>query len=515
MSNQILHIFRKDVRHHRPEIVLSLIAWVAFAWRETGRINPWNNLSVEYEVLLSLLSALLPIAWVFLIVRVVHGETLVGDRQFWVTRPYEWKKLVAAKLLFILAFVNVPLLLLQIFLLRKAGFPVVPQISGLLQVQALWSVCVILPVITLAAVTASTGQFLLVVLGAVLYLIAAASLLRIVPHANAGVAGADSLAFSLAFLVGIGTSLAVVLWQYMRRITSGPRVLLLCAAVLILIIFAAMPYRYIINHMYPQPIAGQQPSVTLAFDRTRPAWHEGGFRERNNVHVWIPLLVSGIAHGSEVLVAGKMVSIQATGGQRWTSEWYGGSGQYLLPDTQRDQTILAIDKDFFERVKATSVRLHINFALLPRRAREKTRIVAQASGFAVPGNGRCSFSPIDKAAISCVFPLKSPSLLIATKWDEGTCWQQKTGNFTTGITFYGYISPLGAADTFDVSPIRTAPLFWMQGAYACSGTPLTFYSGWNSLQGFREEVEIDGIRLADYQLNDSLEDLDALGFTVP
>jgi len=30
---------------------------------------------------------------------VVHAESLVGDRQFWITRPYEWKKLLTAKAL--------------------------------------------------------------------------------------------------------------------------------------------------------------------------------------------------------------------------------------------------------------------------------------------------------------------------------------------------------------------------------------------------------------------------------
>lgn len=39
--------------------------------------------------------------WVFLTLRVVHGETLVGDRQWWVTKPYEWWKLLLAKELFL------------------------------------------------------------------------------------------------------------------------------------------------------------------------------------------------------------------------------------------------------------------------------------------------------------------------------------------------------------------------------------------------------------------------------
>ena len=62
------------------------------------------------------------IGWFLLIVRVVHEEVLASDRQFWVTRPYEWKKLLAAKVLFLVVFVNLPLFIVQMVLLSKAGF---------------------------------------------------------------------------------------------------------------------------------------------------------------------------------------------------------------------------------------------------------------------------------------------------------------------------------------------------------------------------------------------------------
>ena len=334
--------------------------------------------------------------WIFLIIRVVHGENLVGDRQFWVTRPYQWRKLLAAKLLFIVAFVNLPLFLVQIFLLIKDRFPVAPHIPALLWMQLLWLVFVILPAVTLATVTTGTGQLLLVVLGAVLLLIAAVSVLRLIP--NKGVLGANGLPSSLGFLVFIIASLAVVLWQYVRRRTAGARVVLLGAAVLIFLIFAATPYRKLINHLYPQPRTGQQLPVTLAFDPEKPASLGSGYPEKNKVHVRLPLLLSGMADGSQVLVAGKMVSIESPDGQKWTSNWY-GSDENFLPDVRRKQTTFTIDKDFFERVKATPVNVRMTFALFPKRARETTHVVAQAGGFAVPGGGRCSISPIDRTAI--------------------------------------------------------------------------------------------------------------------
>ena len=48
------------------------------------------------------------VAW-YLIARLIHAETLPGDRQFWITRPYRWQSLLGAKVLFVLVFLNLPM----------------------------------------------------------------------------------------------------------------------------------------------------------------------------------------------------------------------------------------------------------------------------------------------------------------------------------------------------------------------------------------------------------------------
>jgi hypothetical protein len=67
----------------------------------------------------------------------VHGESLVGDRQFWVTRPYDWKKLVVDKALFVLTFINLPLFVLDVFLLAKSGFRPSSHVPGPFWLQLL------------------------------------------------------------------------------------------------------------------------------------------------------------------------------------------------------------------------------------------------------------------------------------------------------------------------------------------------------------------------------------------
>src|SRR5579872_1708348 len=100
---QALHIFKKDTRHLRWEIAISLALLAVFAFTEA---LPDRKPSSHSEGL-TLLPAL---AWFFLITRVIQSEALTGDKQFWVTRPYSWKSLLAAKIFFLLAFITLPLM---------------------------------------------------------------------------------------------------------------------------------------------------------------------------------------------------------------------------------------------------------------------------------------------------------------------------------------------------------------------------------------------------------------------
>jgi hypothetical protein len=245
----------------------------------------------------------------------------------------------------------------------------------------------------------------------------------------------------------------------------------------------------------------------------KPVSNEGGYPEKNKVHVRIPLLMSGIANGYMVAVAGTTVSIEAPGGQHWSSGWR-GSGRILLPNRQHDHTDITINRDFFERVKSALVKVHITYALAPGRARKTIRIVPQGTQFTLPGEGRCSFSPIDPEDVACVFPLKAPLILVSVKSDETTCAprQDKTP-LPPGTMGYGWIWSLAVMGAeFGISPVIARPLSltdWGEvkardfHPRVCPGTPLTLFTNWEDLQRIRTELEIDGIRLADYQLNDA------------
>src|SRR4029077_3899793 len=164
---QILNIFKKDVRHYWHEGVVSIALMAAFAWYDprswanegvTGYAYEAGSFFFNSRFLSGLVDVLLPISWAFVIVRVIQGESLVGDRQFWVTRPYEWKRLLVAKILFILVFINFPLLVADVILLATAGFQPTHYVVGLLWMQAMIALCLLL-IAALATVTASVVQF--------------------------------------------------------------------------------------------------------------------------------------------------------------------------------------------------------------------------------------------------------------------------------------------------------------------------------------------------------------------
>src|SRR2546425_10973605 len=105
--SELLHILRKDLRRLRwPLIAWGLIVigrmivattGAAVAFGDIGLQLAMNNLSVLVTVIDLLMLALL-VSWL------VHDEPLAGVDAFWLTRPGDPPRLVAAKLLFAAGF---------------------------------------------------------------------------------------------------------------------------------------------------------------------------------------------------------------------------------------------------------------------------------------------------------------------------------------------------------------------------------------------------------------------------
>jgi hypothetical protein len=154
----IIPIFRKDLRHLWPQaaIFLGFLLVGALTDPAYARLR---------------LSTLAPLAWTAsmlacwnLAIAVVHQERLVGDHQSWRTLPYPLGALLAAKLLFLLVCVNVPLLLMQAGVQAAVGIPLLQQPSALLWRQFFITVFVLVPSVAIAATTRSLRQAIVVTL---------------------------------------------------------------------------------------------------------------------------------------------------------------------------------------------------------------------------------------------------------------------------------------------------------------------------------------------------------------
>ena len=152
---QALHIFRKDAWHFRHEIAVSVAFTAAFAF---SRILGGPSFLI-------FVGRAVPFIWWLFICPVIQEDSLAGDKQFWITRPYSRASLVAAKALFIVAFINAPLLLAQFAILTVAGFQPLAYLPSFLWVHIVFFASVLLPAVALSSVTRNLGQAVLVLFG--------------------------------------------------------------------------------------------------------------------------------------------------------------------------------------------------------------------------------------------------------------------------------------------------------------------------------------------------------------
>lgn len=211
---QTVHIFAKDARHFWPEItgvlaVTALFAWLyPHTWTPEVHTGPGMNLAQ----MAALVAALMPVSWWILITRVMQGENLVGDQQWWITKPYEWPQLLAAKVLFLAVFTALPLLIAQWVLLARAGFGVFGHLPGQGYDLLLLGMLLVLPVVALAAATSSFGKLTLTAFGVVVLLIGVFMLFAWMKTDSFSV-GAPDYVMDLLFLAVAGA----VVFAYARR----------------------------------------------------------------------------------------------------------------------------------------------------------------------------------------------------------------------------------------------------------------------------------------------------------
>jgi hypothetical protein len=432
---QILHIFVKDARHQWLEILISLAVTVALVFTCRSR---WHTGSMMYGGAISyslfglvsnfpsLLVLIVPLSWWLLISPVVHEEKLVGDRQFWITRPYEWKKLLAAKVMFLIVFLYVPLLLAQCVILAEAGFTPFASLSGLLYGSLLLTCVLVLPLIVLAAVTKNFARMTLAVLGATICLIAIVLFASNLPPDRVAIQyGREAVVF-----LALCLCVAVVVLQYARRSLKVSWVLLALLPVLLVgaAIMDGAPNNAVMDRNYAH---SQQAVAAAQFtyqEKQGPGPSAYVALNRDRVGIAIPILVSGVADGTVTIPDFLKVTLQAPGGARWTSVWQGYSENKFFPGENVAIARFTMPRAVYDSFLGKPLRVQVTFALTQAHAGNAQQLTLGQGDFSVSGVGVCTSitgfaeRPDEIGGLNCRAPLRQPELtFVRAAWQTAPC----------------------------------------------------------------------------------------------
>jgi hypothetical protein len=387
----MLHIFRNDARRLWWAIAVSLAVLAVLAGSDARRTDAVPD-SVE-----SLLSLLVPAVWAFVAVLLIQGEGPVGDRQFWVTRPYPWAVLLGAKALALVAFIHVPSFAADCAILAARGFNPLGYLPTLLAKQVTLAIAVTVPAAALAAVTRNLVQ----VVPAGAALLYAAVLLAGVVEALSAVFRPPHAAQKFIPLLGLAAMGAIILClQYARRRTAQARGMAVAALVAAGLVYVFVPSDYVFRtqcwmsglQMLPQPGSA---AVALA--------KEAGVPERRwastqgIVLLSIPVLVSGLdlAPGTSIgLVDQLALDMTSANSERWVmnrvlSLSIRQGGMRVTPFGSSSLELL-LARPVYDRLIGSGVSIRGKVGLTFYRWQDPVRMPALSLSTPVPGLGRCS-----------------------------------------------------------------------------------------------------------------------------
>ena len=472
---QPLHIFRKDLLHLWPETLLVVLLFVACAWSA-----PSGWAASPFVGYLGILSAflkyfLMPVSWLVLISRLVQDESLVGDRQFWTSRPYHWASLFASKILYIVVFLYVPFFLMQIYLLKHAGLYPTTVLPALFHNLLLLTVIIVIPLTAVAAVTGTFARMLLSVLGAMIGILILAALFGYLTFGHLPPPQLQPILITVFIVL----PLAALIYQYATRKTSTSRILLAATPVIIFLLIFFTPASALIRHAFPVA-SSSDPKLGSLPDEFAPRTPTPGnaFIVRNQAVLNVPFAVTGVDKDSNYAIEGASITIDTPNGYHYSSPFVGAQGQ-INASSPFSIVQVAIPADVFSKVKSTPADIHLSLATSHLKAEPAQTWKATLLPFAVPGHGVCSYPPDSTdAAPVCRYPFKAPELnLVTAPVAVNSCAQSASPQPVQGQGTLGGQPGLLDFDPVITTPLNLQPRQQVPPGYTfllCPGTPLSF-----------------------------------------
>lgn len=534
--SRILHIFRKDLMHFWKEVLLSWCLLGLYVWQVGEKLHATHGTyglgaiagGAVFGAGSGLTEFLLVLSWWVLVVRLVQDEGLVGDRQFWLTRPYRWVELLAEKIIFVLLLIHVPLFIAQLVMLRLADFAPLPYLGGLLYMHAsLFGFTA--AVLTIATVTATLVQTILAVFVLLLYGAGNSLVMSQIP--NSSIPHLQSAWDPVEGLLLLGAVIGVILLQYARRRTAVSRGIIIAMGVLTTLIGVVTPYAKLIAKNYALVNSDQDSGLRIVLDTrklekpsTPPRFNRVPTkpREEKNVNVMIPLLASAPSDDELVEINGIRVSIDSLGRHQWQSHWQPYGSVIIVPDTGMFAGLL-MPKNTFESLKSSLVGVRIELALsVFRKGNEHWQVIAEDGDFPAPRLGLC-FMPNSPEMLECRAPLRRVIQILATaNSSESTC---ESLNNAAVPDFTGYYWKLegSTAPEPGINPVVDEPLFFskmnpkrgdeVRSVRVCPGTPM-YFTSLELTRRISTITSLNDIRLSDYRFVSSTYGAVGIGYAV-
>lgn len=468
---QAFHIFKKDASYLRWELGVLLALLGMFVYAQTRQQQVFSYRASIFGVLLECL-------WAFLCARLIQAETIPGDRQFWITRPYEWRSLVGAKLLFVLVFISIPLLIADAVILAKTGFSIAANMQGLVWSVFLITAGFLLTCCAFATLMRSLTQW---VLSAIVIAAAAVGLTAVGLESTWG--GMEWMRNDGEIAILFIAASAVLLWQYKHRRTVLSIAVMAAGliAALLYAVYGPSAAAFELETRFSKPKVDPSP-IKMAFRaRTeRASQHSEQYRGLGSSEVIplaIPVEVSGLGPGLDVISDRIHTIIELESGETW-SPAESVADHHLEHWSSGYRMALDVDRAVYEKAKDHAVRIRstLYLTLLGRSSRA---VQLEIRPVHVPGVGLCSVYQEGRfPATRCVSPMRAPSNLLVVNLGPGG-----QDRFFPGPSY----SPFPADSSI-------SPLHWYW--HPAGGRPLITLE---PLAHFRRDLDLRDVSLADYQ----------------
>jgi hypothetical protein len=396
---QPLHIFRKDVLHLWPEILVSCAVLAGFAWANiiVAGAPPAEGLDPA-TVIAWLLRLLTPVAWLVLLSRLIHDEELVGDRQFWITRPYTWPSLLASKALFVVLFILLPFAIMQAVLLHHAHLYPTLSLKGMGFSLLTFTILTILPLFAIAAVTINFIRYILFSLAALLYAIAAIGIgFWLFPDHFA----APFVEYLLGGLFVLLPLVAIFL-AYARREITAARILLAATPIVIILAAALAPVGALVHARYPDNSFG-----SVVFDTSSANQQPTGrlfvFRGKVDLHLPVQPTLSGDPGKNYATVQYTDLDLTGPNGFHFNTGWQPALPPTFLAGGQPSIVGVTLPQSVYDRIHNTPVTAHLDLAIQAFQPGTPYTVTATEKPFPIPGHANCTVSPHD-GSLNCNYP---------------------------------------------------------------------------------------------------------------